>query len=81
MFLDFVTSDTMSSSSYRKCRGALIIDSHNLTLSILDSGHDEEGRIVFVKTVFGNTTLAFVSVYAPNVYDQDFFLTPSLSHC
>ncbi len=42
-------------------------------VSILDSGYDEEGRIAFVKTMLGNTKLAFVSVYAPNVYDQDFF--------
>lgn len=44
-----------------------------LPLNILDSGNDEEGRVAYVKTMLGNYKIAFISVYAPNSHDQNFF--------
>lgn len=64
----------LASSSFRKkSRGVLIVGRCKLPLTILDSGNDAEGRVAYVKTMLGNYKITFISVYAPNSHDQNFF--------
>ena len=45
----------------------------NLPLSIIESGGDTEGRITYIKTLFGKAKIVFVAIYGPTPFDADFF--------
>ena len=45
----------------------------SLPLSIIESGGDSEGRITYIKTLFGKVKIVFVAIYAPTPFDPDFF--------
>lgn len=64
----------LASSSYdKKTRGVMIVAKCSLNLTKLGSGWHAEGRITFVKTIIEERKVAFVSIYAPNRFDNSFF--------
>lgn len=63
-----------SASALNKTKGVLIIVRRNFQFTSIDVGNDIEGRITFMKTIIENKKIAFLSVYAPNKFDADFYV-------
>ena len=61
------------SSAINTAKGVLIMARRSLPLSIIESGGDVEGRITYIKTLFGKVKIVFVAIYAPTPFDPDFF--------
>lgn len=65
------------SSAKKKHNGTLIILRRKLNISILHTGADTSGRISHITVIIGGKKVTFVSVYAPAVFDSEFFVTLS----
>ncbi len=61
------------SSASNKSKGTIILFHSNLGINSVRKGSDQEGRIAYVKTIIEGTKIAFLSVYAPNMYDNSFY--------
>ena len=61
------------SSATNTVKGVLIMARRSLPLSIIETGGDSEGRITYIKTLFGKVKIVFVAIYAPTPFDADFF--------
>uniref|UniRef100_A0A667XZT6 Endonuclease/exonuclease/phosphatase domain-containing protein n=1 Tax=Myripristis murdjan TaxID=586833 RepID=A0A667XZT6_9TELE len=61
-----------SSSTPNKTKGVLIVARRSLQFTNLGTGGDLEG-ITFIKTIIANRKIAFVSIYAPNSFDPNFY--------
>lgn len=61
------------SSSTKKTKGVLILVARRLPFSIHCSKSDTEGRITCILGTWSNIKCAFVSVYAPNEHDSEFY--------
>lgn len=62
-----------SSSNTKKNRGVIILAKRTYQYTDLGSGRDTEGRVAYIKTLINGTKIAFLSVYAPNVFDAEFY--------
>lgn len=62
-----------SSSNTKKNRGVIILAKRTFQYTDLGSGRDTEGRAAYIKTLINGTKIAFLSVYAPNVFDAEFY--------
>lgn len=62
-----------SSSFTSKTRDSLVALRHTLSLTILESYGDGDGPVSYIKTILAGRKVVFVSIYAPNVFDSDFF--------
>lgn len=63
-----------SSSFTSKTRGSLVVLRRTLSFTILESYGDGDGRVSYIKTILAGRKVAFVSIYAPNVFDSEFFI-------
>uniref|UniRef100_A0A8C1K2M6 Uncharacterized protein n=1 Tax=Cyprinus carpio TaxID=7962 RepID=A0A8C1K2M6_CYPCA len=61
------------SSSDKKSKGVLILMARRLPFSMHCSRSDAAGRITCILGTWSNIKCAFVSVYAPNEYDNVFY--------
>uniref|UniRef100_A0A3Q3ETQ5 exodeoxyribonuclease III n=1 Tax=Kryptolebias marmoratus TaxID=37003 RepID=A0A3Q3ETQ5_KRYMA len=62
-----------SASLSSKNRGSLIVLKRNLSLNILGKYGSEDGRVSYIKTIIAGHKFAFISIYAPSLYEPDFF--------
>uniref|UniRef100_A0A3B3XBS5 exodeoxyribonuclease III n=1 Tax=Poecilia mexicana TaxID=48701 RepID=A0A3B3XBS5_9TELE len=62
-----------SASLSSKNRGSLIVIKHNLSLNILGKYVSEDDRVSYIKTIIAGHKFAFISIYAPSLYEPDFF--------
>lgn len=68
----------IAASSYTSAsRGVLILQNRRFPFILEKSGSDDHGWITYVLGSWNSLKIAFVSVYAPNKFDTDFF--PSLT--
>ena len=62
-----------SSSALNKTKGVIILIRKALQISIIGKGGDEDGRVAFLKCIYNERKVAFISIYAPNSYENVFF--------
>ena len=55
--------------SYQSCGVAILLNSHK-QFNVIDSGHDTNGRVLFITILFENERFQFFSLYAPSVPSQ-----------
>ena len=55
-------------------RGVAILFNKNIDIKVLDVCRDEDGRTIFVKTLFNGESFIFGCIYAPNHDDPEFFV-------
>ena len=63
-----------NASALNKTKGVVIVVRRNFQVTNLGVGGDSEGRITFMKTIIENKKIAFLSIYAPNSFDPDFYV-------
>ncbi|KAJ0011600.1 hypothetical protein NQD34_012575 [Periophthalmus magnuspinnatus] len=61
------------SSASNKSKGVAIVCRRNLQFRLLDCWSDNLGRIAIAKLNIERTDIAFVSLYAPNIFEKQFF--------
>uniref|UniRef100_A0A8C5HVK4 exodeoxyribonuclease III n=1 Tax=Gouania willdenowi TaxID=441366 RepID=A0A8C5HVK4_GOUWI len=61
------------SSASNKSKGVAILAHRNLQFKQLGSWFDDKGRIVVFKLNIGRTNLALISLYAPNIFEKEFY--------
>ena len=62
-----------SSSGDSSCKGVIILFKRSLPLKIERIGNDKAGRLAYVCTSIFGSKVAFVCVYAPSIYDKNFY--------
>ena len=62
-----------SASAPNKTKGVIILIRKTLQINIIGKGCDEDGRVAFIKCTYNDRKVAFINVYAPNTYENDFF--------
>lgn len=62
-----------ASSATSRTKGVAVIARRKLKFELIDSWNDEQGRIAVAKIRLEGKRIALVSVYAPNVFDKDFY--------
>lgn len=65
----------VASSDGTHTKGVMILMRRNLNLSIEKTGSDGKGRLAFCCASIEGKKVAFVSIYAPTVFEGDFFPT------
>ena len=63
-----------NASALNKTKGVVIVVRRNFQVTNLGVGGDSDGRITFMKTIIENKKIAFLSIYAPNSFDPDFYV-------
>lgn len=63
----------IASSSCTKTRGVAIVARRNLKFKIQDMWLDTVGRLAIAKVEVSGRKIAFISLYAPNVFDKSFY--------
>ncbi len=69
---DWVGQLYYSSFSTKK-RGVIILIHKNLPFQLQTSYSDKEGRTVIIKGVLYGEEVVIANIYAPNIYDEDYF--------
>ncbi|KAG9281959.1 hypothetical protein AMEX_G541 [Astyanax mexicanus] len=62
-----------SSSSSNKTKGVLILVKRKLNITVELAGGDSDGRWCFASIILNDIKCSIVSVYAPNIFDPEFF--------
>lgn len=62
-----------SSSSGSSSKGVMIMFKRNLPMKIEGTSNDKSGRVAYVCTSIYGTKVAFISVYAPAVFEDSFY--------
>lgn len=62
-----------SSSAVNKSKGVAILCQRNLRFRLLDSWADNKGRVSVSKVQIEKRDIAFVSIYAPNIFEKTFY--------
>lgn len=63
----------VSFSALNKTKGVLILTRRKLNLSLKSSGSDCENRFCYAIVTHNNSKICLASIYAPNVFNSDFF--------
>lgn len=61
------------SSAATKCRGVVVLCKRKLKFDVIDSWADDAGRIAIAKIRMEGKNIAFISAYAPNMFDAAFY--------
>uniref|UniRef100_A0A8C7WNB4 exodeoxyribonuclease III n=1 Tax=Oryzias sinensis TaxID=183150 RepID=A0A8C7WNB4_9TELE len=62
-----------SSSSSSKSKGVIIVFKRNLPTKIEKTYSDNLGRLTYVCTTIYDTKIAFVAIYAPTIFEKNFY--------
>lgn len=63
-----------SASFSSKARGVITLTRNNYEVIIHSSKIDPQGRYAIVDATIDHTRIILCNVYAPNIYDKEFFL-------